>query len=521
MNFIDIDIPFDEAENYFKSNNREKLNKLFYRDNNFDKLMQDTTYYLIGEKGSGKTTYCAYFCNNTINNIQSHRYALSVDDYNKIIQMKKDGKLNYTHYVTLWKAILLTKLLSTIKDSEISIFNGHIIGRIRKLLSDYNFSKITMDSFSPVSFMDNIKFASGISGTMGNDNATIGSNLSAETVNQKTTERYVYEDKWLVFINEIAAELEKLRLRNHHYLFIDGIDTRPSDIPYDEYKECVYPLVRAVYELNSDLFSRIKDRRKGRLQIVLLTRLDIFLKSGLSNAGSKISDNSAFLNWSFTSERDYPRTNLFSLVNNMLNSSESSTNKQAVWDDYFGFKISRGAQELDSFVYFLRLTTSKPRDYVKLLKIAKDRCLANGLNNPTPAIIESDLFQRAYSTYFADTLRTALGFYYDADQIKLIFNFIKSIKQLKFTYQQYQSAWNEFADHKALEELIGNDFEVLELMFNFNLIAEIENDSYYRWKYRECTIANYDYSLQKNDINADTKFVFHWALEKEFGLYLK
>ena len=147
--------------------------------------------------------------------------------------------------------------------------------------------------------MDNIKFASGISGTMGNDNATIGSNLSAETVNQKTTERYVYEDKWLVFINEIAAELEKLRLRNHHYLFIDGIDTRPSDIPYDEYKECVYPLVRAVYELNSDLLSRIKDRRKGRLQIVLLTRLDIFLKSGLSNAGSKISDNSAFLNWSF------------------------------------------------------------------------------------------------------------------------------------------------------------------------------------------------------------------------------
>lgn len=72
MNFVDIDIPFDEAENYFKANNREKLNRLFYKDRNFDKLTLDTTYYLIGEKGSGKTTYCAYFCNNTVKNIHSY-----------------------------------------------------------------------------------------------------------------------------------------------------------------------------------------------------------------------------------------------------------------------------------------------------------------------------------------------------------------------------------------------------------------------------------------------------------------
>ena len=116
MNFTDLQIPFDEAENYFKPNNKEKLNRLFYKDRNYNKLLNDTTYFLIGEKGSGKTTYCAYFCNNNVNNTRSRRYPISVDDYNKIIQMKKDGKLNYTHYVTLWKAILLIKLLSTIEE---------------------------------------------------------------------------------------------------------------------------------------------------------------------------------------------------------------------------------------------------------------------------------------------------------------------------------------------------------------------------------------------------------------------
>ena len=127
--------------------------------------------------------------------------------------MKKDGKLNYTHYVTLWKAILLTKLLATIKDSEIGFFNGHIIGNIRSLLNSYNFTKITMDSFSPVSFMDNIKFASGVSGKIGNDLATTEGNLSTETITQKTVEQYVYEDNWLAFINRIADELSRLRLK--------------------------------------------------------------------------------------------------------------------------------------------------------------------------------------------------------------------------------------------------------------------------------------------------------------------
>lgn len=132
MNFTDLQIPFDEAENYFKPNNKEKLNRLFYKDRNYNKLLNDTTYFLIGEKGSGKTTYCAYFCNNNVNNTRSRRYPISVDDYNKIIQMKKDGKLNYTHYVTLWKAILLIKLLSTIEEDEVSFWGVSAMRSIKK-----------------------------------------------------------------------------------------------------------------------------------------------------------------------------------------------------------------------------------------------------------------------------------------------------------------------------------------------------------------------------------------------------
>ena len=523
MSYVDLEIPFDEAENYFKPNNREKLNRLFYKDNNYKKLLRDTTYYLIGEKGSGKTTYCAYFCNNTINNTRSKRYLLTVDDYNKIIKMKKEGKLNYTHYITLWKAILLTKLLSSIESNEIALFNSKVYDKIKEVLNLYNFSKITMESFSPISFMDNEKFTYDINGRLNGDNHKLEASSVSENFSQVTSEKYVYEDNWLHFVNKIIAELERLRLKNNHYLFVDGLDTRPTDIDYIEYKECIYPLVRAVYDLNNDIFSYIKDRNKGRLQIILLTRLDIFLEAGLSNAGSKISDNSAFLNWSVSNQNNYKASSIFELVNNMLRAgNEQGENKS--WNDYFNFEIQRGGREYAAFNYFLRLTTSKPRDFVKLLKITKEQCERNDLKNPTAKIIESDLFQRSYSTYFVDSSRSALSFYYNEQDIKLLFEFIKSIRSRSFKYEEYENKWNSFKEKDKMEQKFESSNKVLQLLFDFNMIAMQENayqGMYYRWKYRETTIANYDYNLDINQIENDTKFLFHWALEKEFGLYLK
>ena len=104
MNFVDIELPYDEAENYFQTSNKEKLKDFFYKGPVFEKLKEETTYFLIGEKGSGKTAYSAYFCNNIVASITSKRYCITVDDYNKLIQMKKDKKLDYSHFITLWKA---------------------------------------------------------------------------------------------------------------------------------------------------------------------------------------------------------------------------------------------------------------------------------------------------------------------------------------------------------------------------------------------------------------------------------
>lgn len=514
MDYRKFNFPFDEAENYLLPDNKAHFNKMFYKDNNYEKLLQPTTYYLIGDKGSGKTAYSAYFCNNNFNNIRSKRFEISVDDYCKIIQMKNEGKLNYTHYVTLWKAILLIKLFSTISENEISVFGSKAFQKIKKLLQYYKFTEISADSFSPVSFIDNETFIASVDSGINVDSISIKGSTKATSEAKRSIEKQVYIDSWVKFINEMEQEICSLKLRNHHYLFIDGIDTRPEDIPYSEYKECVYPLVRAVYELNSSLFGKIKDRKKGRLQIILLTRLDIFIKSGLSNPGSKISDNAAFLNWCSENETEYKSSDLYNLVNNILKAASDDT--EASWESLFDFKI----QNNDSFVYLLRHTTCRPRDYVKVLKTIKEQCEKENVDKPSAQIVQSDAFKRAYSTYYVDSLKTGLHFFYSEDEVNAIFSFLKTIRKIKFTYNDFKTSFESINEKDILRTTFENAEELLTLMFDNNLICYMESEGIYRWHYKEISVSDYNYTIPADAFLSKSKFRFHPALEKELSLYL-
>lgn len=523
--FIDIDIPFEEAENYFSPSNKEKLNTIFYKDRNYEKIKKDTTYFILGDKGSGKTTYAAYFCNGDRDGIKSSRYVLSVDDYGKIITMKEEGKLNYTSYTTMWKAILLIKILSAIDDAEVNTLftTSKFFSAIKKTLKNFNYTKLTLDSFSPIKVIDNIGFINSFanSGQVGSSTANVSmtSTNSYNESHQVDESRMIYSDIWTKFINDIAENLPKIKLKNHHYLFVDGIDVRPFEIPLEAYHECSSSLVRAIYEVNYEILSQIKDTKKGRLKIILLSRLDIFLKAGLSNPGSKVADNCAFLNWSVSNEGEYRQSNIYALVNRLLSQGENQSDNP--WQDYFNFSIKRGSSSFNSFVYFLRFTNCRPRDFVKVFSILSEMCSNSNMNNPSASQIESDKFQKAFSTYFADSIRTALSFYYTREQTKLLFDFIKAIRLTRFTYEQFGIAYSNFVKKEDLEKTFGGVEQIIQLLFEHNIVCLYEQNGYYRWKYREISISNYDYGLAVEDLNPNTKFVIHWALEKDFGAYLK
>lgn len=71
-----------------------------------------------------------------------------------------------------------------------------------------------------------------------------------------------YTDTWLQSIDSFKRALEIITLKYDYYLFIDGLDVRPTQYDATEYVECIGALIRAVYDLNTQIFGSKKRRNE-------------------------------------------------------------------------------------------------------------------------------------------------------------------------------------------------------------------------------------------------------------------
>lgn len=373
--FEEILLPPLDAENFF--GDFSSIGSIFYQTSDYKKIFSPSTYFILGDKGSGKTMISAYLCSSCSDALVGKNFVISVDDYNKFLRMKQNGDLNYTDYVTIWKVILLIKILLSIDKNEIDAwFKLPIFNKLQNLSASFNLAEVTKDAFSPTVFIESKEVMESLFGKIGGKlsadtlESTIETSGSSSEKNARSCQyeclRYV--DKWTSFINDVSNQIVDLKLKRPHYLFVDGIDARPDSVNYTEYKECVSALIRVAYDVNHNLFCKMKYRGTGRLQIVILSRLDIFLESGLNNCGNKIADNSVYLNWALSNLNNLQESDLYKMVNNVLAEGISGMD---MWTEYMNFCIPRGKHEYSSFAYCLRLTAARPRDFIKILQLLK------------------------------------------------------------------------------------------------------------------------------------------------------
>ena len=61
--FTGLNLGFSNAENYQRRENKELLEKYFVRDEFLERILDSNIFYLVGEKGTGKTAYATYLRN--------------------------------------------------------------------------------------------------------------------------------------------------------------------------------------------------------------------------------------------------------------------------------------------------------------------------------------------------------------------------------------------------------------------------------------------------------------------------
>lgn len=53
----ELELGFSDAENYQRRENKQLFNSIFVKNIFLDQLLDQSKYFLIGEKGTGKTAY--------------------------------------------------------------------------------------------------------------------------------------------------------------------------------------------------------------------------------------------------------------------------------------------------------------------------------------------------------------------------------------------------------------------------------------------------------------------------------
>ncbi len=512
----ELNLGFSDAQNYLQRGNKQILTSVFVKNSYLDDLLEQHIYFLLGEKGTGKTAYASYLSNSEYKNNKSLLKFISGTDYEKFYELRKSKKIDISGYVDIWKTILLLLVSKSIAEDDkvISLFNKSNINKLLSAIDEYYNKAFSPEIVNALKIVDKSALAAKLV------SKHIESGANTETTTEFCEQRLQMNLYYIC--QQFSKSIEKLKLTKNIILFIDGIDVRPKQIPYNEYLDCIKGLANACWSLNTELFSNVRDS-KGQIKVVLLLRPDIFNAINLQNAMNKLSDNSVLLEWR-TTYKDYPSSNLYKMANKLLCYNQTDE-KEGIWEEYFDWKLkssNSSEREFDTaFMEFLKISLSRPRDIQRILKIQQDLMKRKNMGNELKfnySIYNSDEFQNLYSEYFLGSLKDQLSFYYSENDFVHFKKFFDFFSEPEFSFEYYQEKYNEYIDYilnnaKDIPAFVEDPKEFLQLLYDSNVITAIEeNGKFFHFSYREKGPTNIAPEVPYDN---NISYRFHYGLYKK------
>lgn len=486
--------PFNDAVNYRAKREKEFFNKLFLRTEDLEKIYRPSIYYLMGEKGTGKTAYATYMENNSFEDTRCKLVTMTETQYKRFIEMKRKGQLSYSDYASIWRSMLLfvvSQMLVEKSKGFVHSFTGKF-KKVEDALSKWNQHALNPEVESAFEALTSDSLSLSLS------NKDIGG-VGSEQKFQESQKTAVIRHHLLETESILKAAISDLKLAKNQILFIDGIDYRPEQIAYPEYLECIKGLGEAAWQLNSDYFSGIRDS-KGKIKIVLLLRPDVFHNLNLYNSNSRIQDNTVFLSWS-TTDKEYSDSPLYEACGKFLSSQQldKCTPDQA-WKHYF-----QPESDGEHFKRLLKISFQKPRDiltYIKLLKSIQTSKSAGNIDHFDVQLLSSPKFTRDASDYLLGEVRNYSAFYMTPNDFSAYLKFFQYLDgKSRFSLEDFRVAHSKFSAWAKGEEIKAKEYlrdpeALLQFFYDVNVIGYREDttdekEKFFHWSFRERSLNNF------------------------------
>lgn len=475
--FGEIFLKCHDASVFQEKNNFEILSKIYYDDRNSSQILNQDQYFIIGEKGTGKTIIAQY-----LSNIRNDKNCTTIDfstiDFETFRKLSDDGLLKYIQADQLWQVLLMVLAAEIVVKSESGILSSAKFRAFHNVIQEFYQDRFTPEFPVVVQIMGKFEAVAEIAnkhiGKLGQKGEASESITIQEGNSPLNNIRAKFEDAFL-----------SARTSQDHIIFVDKIDIKPEDIKFDRFIKGLRSFARAVLHLNEKVFANMKGR--NRIKFVLLLRPDIFDKLNLQNQSARASDNSVILNWDTTYEH-HRQSEIFRLTDRFLGrQSGRDFSPGAAWDHYVNADVlhesirGSGDHVNRSFREFLRLSWFRPRDIIRSLHICQAQASCRD-------VVTRDGFERSFkqfSDYLYGEVKDFSRFYFSDDTFDLIERFFSEIQRLDIiTYEAFEKAHNIFiskisrrSDSESIDPKILDLDQFLQILYSSNIICwRAEND---------------------------------------------
>jgi len=550
----DLKFPELSAEGNDDEENKNLFLRTFYPTDSLEKILEPNKYFLLGDKGVGKTAYAKYIKNKN----ESHHVSITTleeTDYERFVRLRDYFKHTEStvldSYKDVWRLLLMLLIAEEVVHHEKR--NKRIFGRGLTKLEEVLKTFYT-DKTLPV-LLDHLKIIekhNALAEAFGEANLGVirmGAQHGNDASVQKEYSRYTLSNSSHYISKEIIECFENTNLTKPYIFFIDGIDVRPSTIKYNEYVECIRGLVHAAMQLNKTYLKVNKGVRK--VKIVLLMRPDIYDEVSLHNPGLRLINNTVILDWAISIYDHYERAPLFKLADQILAGQQKREIREQLkpgdaWNYYFPYAIekhpSKRKYEGDtdgSFVGFLRHSLHRPRDIIATLTFLVELHppISKNESHLSDSVFEyvnfsSQRFIQRYAAYLRQELNENLAFYQDRthfDMFLEFFNHLRDfVKSNQFSYNDYCKAFDSFDEYrreverssspKNHEHIYGNRDKFLQFLFELNIIGFILESSthghFQKWYFKRNLVSDTHQKVRRN-----CNYKLHNSVAYAVGLY--
>ena len=518
----------NDANGYSTQEDKEFFSKLFIEDEHLNKLVEGSTFFLIGDKGTGKTAYAKYISETDYKGNAGRLVQMSNTDYHRFVKLKNDKKIAVSDYSDVWTIILLLLISEKIIETEDKrIFNFSKFKQLHNAIDEFYYNAFQPEIQYAIQFVEQSSMGAKV--IFDHFNAGVSDDKVVEFSEKRIKQNILYIKR------QFEDAIRSIVTNKSYIIFIDGIDVRPANIEYDEYLSCVRGLVNAVWQINTGFLSDIQ-KTNTTIKTCLLIRPDILDAVRPHNLNSKVRDNGLLLDWR-TMYRDFDKSLIFKMADRLLSVQQEDPNLQLgeCWNYYFNFKIEKypGDDNPDnSFIEFLRYSFYRPRDILSLMQ-----CMYVAYNEDEKKSAH-DTFNKyhflhartEYSAYLLGEIRDYLSFYYQEQDFDLFEKFFQLLSPYinkgprSFTYDEFVEAFSAFStyikENDIKHPIIFNTADIfLQFLYELNVICFIDGVTKYsrplqKWCFRERTFNNIRPKVQSNKT-----YKIHFGIGKALKLF--